>query len=176
MLDSNQYCSILIHQLFKLFVIIKQQAIKDLKYYMITSNKFNINACLCFQRGSHKGLVRCRRKGKFSYVRWIELGKIKVILRNKYITPAVEKKVKSLSDSNSQKFLDVMMGCLSKDDSSVAIYATRPEDYDVFSFYLEPLIREYHKIEGQTNRSMIGTSKLENMFLQKQIQDQKKCQ
>ena len=46
-----------------------------------------------------------------------------------------------------------MMGGLCNDDSSVGAYATRPEDYDVFSFYLEPLIREYHKIEGQTKQS-----------------------
>ncbi|CAK82767.1 unnamed protein product (macronuclear) [Paramecium tetraurelia] len=84
--------------------------------------------------------------------RWTELGKIKVSLGNKYFTPAVVEKVKGLSDSDQQRFLDVMMGGLSNDDSSVGVYATRPEDYDVFSFYLEPLIREYHKIEGQTKQ------------------------
>lgn len=46
-----------------------------------------------------------------------------------------------------------MMGGLCNDDSSVGAYATRPEDYDIFSFYLEPLIREYHKIEGQTKQA-----------------------
>jgi creatine kinase len=45
------------------------------------------------------------------------------------------------------------MGGLCNDDSSVGAYATRPEDYDIFSFYLEPLIREYHKIEGQTKQA-----------------------
>ena len=45
-----------------------------------------------------------------------------------------------------------MMGGLCNDDSSMGAYATRPEDYDVFSFYLEPLIREYHKIEGNTKQ------------------------
>ena len=44
------------------------------------------------------------------------------------------------------------MGGLANDDSSVGVYATRPEDYDIFSFYLEPLIREYHKIEGSTKQ------------------------
>lgn len=43
-----------------------------------------------------------------------------------------------------------MIGGLSNDDSSVGVYATRPEDYDRFAFYLQPLIREYHKIEGET--------------------------
>ena len=45
-----------------------------------------------------------------------------------------------------------MMGGLCNDDSSVGVYATRPEDYDNFSFYLEPLIRAYHKIEGDTKQ------------------------
>lgn len=41
-----------------------------------------------------------------------------------------------------------MIEGLTYNDSSVGIAATRPEDYDLFLFYLEPLIREYHKIEG----------------------------
>jgi creatine kinase len=45
-----------------------------------------------------------------------------------------------------------MMGGLSNSDSSVGAYATRPEDYDAFSFYLEPLIREYHGIQGDTKQ------------------------
>ena len=44
------------------------------------------------------------------------------------------------------------MGGLCNDDSSVGAYATRPADYDDFSFFLEPLIREYHKIEGGTKQ------------------------
>ena len=46
-----------------------------------------------------------------------------------------------------------MLGGLTNDDSSVGAYATSPEDYDKFSFYLEPLIREYHKIEGDTKQT-----------------------
>jgi hypothetical protein len=45
-----------------------------------------------------------------------------------------------------------MMGGLENDDSSVGAYATRPEDYDEFSFYLEPLIRDYHGIKGDTRQ------------------------
>jgi len=45
-----------------------------------------------------------------------------------------------------------MMGGLENDDSSVGVYATRPEDYDQYSFYLEPLIREYHGIHGDTRQ------------------------
>ena len=46
-----------------------------------------------------------------------------------------------------------MMGGLCNRDSGVGAYATRPEDYDVFSFYLEPLIREYHGISGDTKQT-----------------------
>lgn len=42
------------------------------------------------------------------------------------------------------------MGGLENDDSGVGAYATSPEDYDTFAFYLEPLIREYHGIQGGT--------------------------
>ena len=45
-----------------------------------------------------------------------------------------------------------MMGGLENDDSGVGAYATSPEDYDKFSFYLEPLIREYHGIQGNTKQ------------------------
>ena len=45
------------------------------------------------------------------------------------------------------------MGGLCNDDSGVGAYATRPEDYDVFSFYLEPLIRAYHGISGDTKQT-----------------------
>ena len=45
-----------------------------------------------------------------------------------------------------------MMGGLANDDSSVGAYASHPSDYDTFAFYLEPLIREYHSIEGNTKQ------------------------
>jgi len=53
----------------------------------------------------------------------------------------VSKKARSLPEQDKVRLLDVMMGGLCNPDSSVGAYATRPEDYDVFSFYLEPLIR-----------------------------------
>ncbi|CAD8121379.1 unnamed protein product [Paramecium sonneborni] len=84
--------------------------------------------------------------------RWNELAKVKVSLGNKYFTPEVVEQVKKLSGADQQRFLDIMMGGLANDDSSVGVYATRPEDYDVFSFYLQPLIRDYHKIEGETKQ------------------------
>jgi arginine kinase len=39
-----------------------------------------------------------------------------------------------------------MMGGLENADSSVGVYATSPEDYDKFSFYLGNLIKSYHGI------------------------------
>ena len=44
------------------------------------------------------------------------------------------------------------MGGLENNDSSVGAYATSPKDYDEFAFYLEPLIREYHGIKGDTKQ------------------------
>lgn len=85
--------------------------------------------------------------------RWKDLSKVKTCLANKYFTADVGKKARTLPKPDQQRLLDIMMGGLCNDDSSVGAYATRPEDYDVFSFYLEPLIREYHKIEGQTKQA-----------------------
>ncbi|CAK72037.1 unnamed protein product (macronuclear) [Paramecium tetraurelia] len=84
--------------------------------------------------------------------RWDDLKKFKVSLANKHYTQAVVEKVKTMPAEDQQRFLDIMIAGLTNDDSSVGISATRPEDYDVFLFYLEPLIREYHKIEGETKQ------------------------
>ena len=43
-----------------------------------------------------------------------------------------------------------MIGGLCNADSSIGVYATRPDDYDIFGFYLSPIIRDYHKIQGDT--------------------------
>jgi creatine kinase len=80
------------------------------------------------------------------------LKSIKESLANKYWTPEVSKKARTLPDEDQQRILDIMMGGLENDDSSVGAYATRPEDYDNYGFYLEPLIKEYHKIEGNTKQ------------------------
>ena len=53
---------------------------------------------------------------------------------------------------DQERMLDIMMGGLCNSDSSVGVYATRPIDYDKFSFYLQPLLRAYHKIEGETKQ------------------------
>ena len=79
-------------------------------------------------------------------VRFKEIGLFKVSLANKYFTNEAYQKAKSLSDPDQQRLLDIMMGGLCNTDSSVGAYATSPDDYDKFSFFLEPLIREYHKI------------------------------
>ncbi len=51
-----------------------------------------------------------------------------------------------MPQEDQQRLLDVMMGGLENADSSVGVYATRPEDYDNFSFYLGNLIKSYHGI------------------------------
>ncbi|CAD8081301.1 unnamed protein product [Paramecium sonneborni] len=84
--------------------------------------------------------------------RWDELKKVKVSLGNKHFTQEVVEKAKKLDQQDQQRLLDIMIAGLTNDDSSVGIAATRPQDYDFYSFYLEPLIREYHKIEGQTKQ------------------------
>ena len=84
--------------------------------------------------------------------RWTYLKTVKESLANKYFTPQVEAKASSLPQEDQQRLLDIMMGGLENDDSSVGAYATRPEDYDAYGFYLQPLIKDYHKIEGNTKQ------------------------
>ena len=84
--------------------------------------------------------------------RWEELKEKKVSLANKYFTKDVAENARELNEENQQRLLDIMMGGLSNDDSGIGVYATRPEDYDIFDFYLEPLIREYHGIQGDTKQ------------------------
>ena len=100
--------------------------------------------------------------------RWEELKKKKVSLANKYYTKDVGEKAKTLPQPDQQRLLDIMMGGLCNDDSGIGVYATRPEDYDVFAFYLEPLIREYHGIKGDTKQTHdwnipVGTYLLTNI-------------
>ena len=73
--------------------------------------------------------------------RWAELKNVKVCLSNKFWTADTRKKAETLPQPDQQRLLDIMMGGLENDDSSVGAYATRPEDYDQFGFYLEPLIK-----------------------------------
>ena len=58
--------------------------------------------------------------------RWNELKKGKVSLANKFYNAEVGKKARSLSQDDQQRLLDIMMGGLINDDSSVGVYATRP--------------------------------------------------
>ena len=76
----------------------------------------------------------------------------KVSLANKFWTKEVGEKARSLPQEDQQRLLNIVMGGLANDDSSVGAYATRPEDYDVFAFFLEPLLRAYHNIEGDTKQ------------------------
>jgi arginine kinase len=77
---------------------------------------------------------------------------IKESLGNKFFTPEVKETAKKLPQVDQQRLLEVMMGGLENADSSVGVYATRPEDYDNFSFYLGNLIKSYHGIEGNTKQ------------------------
>jgi creatine kinase len=61
-------------------------------------------------------------------------------------------KAKTLPDADQQRLLDIIITGLCNDDCSIGAYASRPEDYDVFHFFWEPLIRDYHKIEGETKQ------------------------
>ena len=73
-------------------------------------------------------------------------------MANKYFTSEVRNKAEQLSKEDQHRLLDIMMGGLENDDSGVGVYATSPEDYDTFAFYLEPLIRDYHGIQGETKQ------------------------
>jgi arginine kinase len=73
-------------------------------------------------------------------------------LGNKHFTENVRNWAETLSQDNQQKLLDVMIGGLSNEDASVGVYATSPSDYKIFSTYLEPIIREYHNISGDTKQ------------------------
>jgi arginine kinase len=58
--------------------------------------------------------------------RWSELKNVKVCLANKFWTVDIRTKAQSLSQDNQQRILDIMMGGLENDDSSVGAYATTP--------------------------------------------------
>ncbi len=77
-----------------------------------------------------------------------ELKDIKMSLANKHFTAGVRAWAESLDIEEQQRLLDVKLGGLSNDDASVGVYATRPEDYERFAPLLEPIIREYHGIDG----------------------------
>lgn len=84
--------------------------------------------------------------------RFAELKAKKESLGNKYFTAEVMAFAQSLPEEDQQRLLDVMMSSLCNDDASVGVYAMRPEDYETFAPYLVPIIREYHKIEGDTRQ------------------------
>ena len=80
-------------------------------------------------------LEDCRKKylneqGNVSWnavqARWDQLKKVKISLANKFFTANVRSAVEELPQNDQQRFLDIMMGGLENDDSSVGVYATRP--------------------------------------------------
>ncbi len=86
-------------------------------------------------------------------LRFFYLRGTKESLANKYFTQAVRTKVESLPQKDQQRLLDVMLGGLSNEDANVGAYATRPDDYEEFGFYLEPILREYHGVVGDTKQT-----------------------
>ncbi len=84
--------------------------------------------------------------------RYEELRSIKESLGNKHFTSQVKAWAATLSQADQHRLLDVMVGGLANDDASVGVYATRPEDYVEFAPHLEPVIREYHKIDGEVRQ------------------------
>ena len=58
--------------------------------------------------------------------RWKDLAKVKVCLANKYFNAEVSKKARTLPNDEQHRLLDIMMGGLCNDDSSVGAYATSP--------------------------------------------------
>lgn len=78
---------------------------------------------------------------------------MKVCLANKHFTEEIIQKAKALLDADQQRLLNIIITGLSNDDCSIGAYASRPEDYDEFGFFWEPLIRDYHKIEGETKQT-----------------------
>lgn len=85
--------------------------------------------------------------------RWNMLREIKESLGNKHFSAEVLRWAQGLPQSDQQHLLNIMLGGLCNEDASVGVYATRPEDYELFGTYLEPIIREYHKISGDTKQS-----------------------
>ncbi len=81
-----------------------------------------------------------------------ELKNVKESLGNKHFTQSVREWAESLEIEEQIRLLNVTLGGLSNDDASVGVYATRPEDYERFAPFLEPIIREYHKISGETKQ------------------------
>jgi creatine kinase len=96
-----------------------------------------------------RGRVHWGRVGE----RWLELGKMKVSLANKHFTREVAEWARMLSDAQQQRLLNVMIAGLCNSDASIGVYATSPEDYSDFGFFLEPLIRDYHAIDGSARQS-----------------------
>jgi creatine kinase len=124
------------------------------KVHYFKKDKYPKHRMVVFLEDCRKKYLNAEGKVDWSKVeaRWAELKNVKASLANKFWTADTRKKAETLSSDDQQRILDIMMGGLENDDSSVGAYATRPEDYDTYGFYLEPLIKEYHKIEGNTKQ------------------------
>lgn len=84
--------------------------------------------------------------------RWNTLESAKQSLANKHFTRDVLMWAERLPVEDQHRLLDSMLSGLSNGDASVGAYAMRPDDYEKFGKFFEPIIREYHKIEGDVKQ------------------------
>ncbi len=77
---------------------------------------------------------------------------IKESLSNKHFTSEIKSWAIFLSPELQLRLLDMMLGGLCNEDSNVGVYIANTEDLEIFGQYLEPIIRDYHKIEGDVRQ------------------------
>ncbi|CAD8087094.1 unnamed protein product [Paramecium sonneborni] len=87
----------------------------------------------------------------------------------------IEKQINSIWMKKGLKITKRFQGGLTNENRSIGIAAARPEDYNnSFSFYLQNIMKEYHKIEGLNKiRTQLEYYLLVNMLVLKLIQDLK---
>ncbi len=84
--------------------------------------------------------------------RYDHLRSIQESLSNKHFTSEIKAWAMSLSSELQLRLLDIMLGGLCNEDSNVGVYISNAEDLEIFAKYLTPIIRDYHKIEGEVSQ------------------------
>ena len=75
-------------------------------------------------------------------------GKKSGSLLKKYLTPQVFDKIKHRVTSNGGTLLDVIKSGVVNPDSSIGAYAPDAESYSLFQEFFDPVIKEYHAVNG----------------------------
>ncbi|KAF2362814.1 ATP:guanido phosphotransferase N-terminal [Trinorchestia longiramus] len=70
-------------------------------------------------------------------------------LLRKHLTPQVFEKIKHRATANGASLLDVIKSGVMNPDSSIGVYAPDAESYDLFKELFDPIINEYHEVQGQ---------------------------